>query len=1078
VFVFKICFQEGFMKRHFVALSLVLCWTMVQLSIVPASFAQTSTQTASALPRLVRFGGIVKDGNANPLTGVVGLTFGLYSEQTGGAPLWLETQNVTPDGNGHYVVLLGSTKPDGLPAEIFTSEQARWVGVQVTGQAEQPRVLLVSAPYALKAGDAETVGGLPPSAFVLAAPPVASPTTTGAPAQPGNALPAGAVTGSGTADYVPLWTSTSNIGNSVLFQSGSGKTAKVGINTITPASTLDVKGAATIRGLFSLPAAGTATATKGYNSEAEELTASAFNSGTGTAVTQNFQWQVEPLGNDSSTANGALHLLFGQGTNKLTETGLNIASNGQITFATGQAFPGTGDGTVTSVGSGAGLTGGPITGSGTLSIATGGVTNAMLMNPSLTVTAGSGLSGGGAVALGGSTTLNLASNACASGSALSALPFTCSPFATLGANNFTGNEGVTGNVTASGEVQGGVVNATTSFDIGGLAFAFGSDQNAFLGFAGNSAMTGQGNTATGYQSLYFNTSGSFNTANGLNALYDNTASNNTATGFQALVSNTTGRANTAFGNQALYLNITGALNTAVGDLAGPDVNSTNLSNSTAIGTYATVSENNALVLGQTTPGVPGDAWVNVGIGTAVPRSVLEANVGVASGLGPTVTLTNSAGGTGASDSLDFNTYTPSTVGVYNPAARISAVDQGNYSDAIVFQSNIPGLPNSGLQTNMTITPSGVTGLSSTVGGNALTGSNTAKSGASNGVYGYSESPAGSGVVGINYTTSGNGVYGQSNGSSGIGVYGTAGSFSGIGTFGQSGSLSATGSGLAAELAVLFLGDTIGGSGVWGDGGSPSGAGYTAGVIGTVDDGSAGIFASNSSSGGPTLLALNNNSSGYPLMAYNDTNHSYCYVSETGSLNCVGAEGAVVPIDGGARKVALSAIESPKNWFEDFGSAQLSRGSAVVAIDSEFAQTVNTSTDYMVIPVPNGDCKGLYVTRKTPTSFEVRELGGGTSSIRFDYRIVVLRKSYENIRFADHTNDPDPRKMMLRRNQSGRPEANPAMARVAPLVASQPPAIETRAETQPLAAPPNVKSRAIPAPLVKPASGLKRTAPRK
>ena len=70
------------------------------------------------------------------------------------------------------------------------------------------------------------------------------------------------------------------------------------------------------------------------------------------------------------------------------------------------AIPATG-GTVTSVGSGAGLTGGPITGSGTISIAPGGVTNAMLVNPSLTVAAGAGLNGGGSVALGGSVTLSL-----------------------------------------------------------------------------------------------------------------------------------------------------------------------------------------------------------------------------------------------------------------------------------------------------------------------------------------------------------------------------------------------------------------------------------------------------------------------------------------------------------------------------------------------------------------------------------------------------------------------------------------------------------------------------------------------
>ena len=44
-------------------------------------------------------------------------------------------------------------------------------------------------------------------------------------------------------------------------------------------------------------------------------------------------------------------------------------------------------------------------------------------------------------------------------------------------------------------------------------------------------------------------------------------------------------------------------------------------------------------------------------------------------------------------------------------------------------------------------------------------------------------------------------------------------------------------------------------------------------------------------------------------------------------------------------VALSAIESPKNWFEDFGSAQLVNGVAVVALDPDFIQTVNTGMDY-------------------------------------------------------------------------------------------------------------------------------------
>ncbi len=64
-------------------------------------------------------------------------------------------------------------------------------------------------------------------------------------------------------------------------------------------------------------------------------------------------------------------------------------------------------GTVTSVATNNGLTGGPVTGSGTIGIATGGVTNAMLANPSITIgtATGSGLTGGGSVALGGSLAL-------------------------------------------------------------------------------------------------------------------------------------------------------------------------------------------------------------------------------------------------------------------------------------------------------------------------------------------------------------------------------------------------------------------------------------------------------------------------------------------------------------------------------------------------------------------------------------------------------------------------------------------------------------------------------------------------
>jgi hypothetical protein len=146
----------------------LLCISVV---LLPCARAQqpAAVSAGAIVPPLVNFSGVLTDSNGKPMSGVVGVTFLLYKDAQGGPPVWLETQNVSPDKNGHYTAMLGSASSDWLPPEIFAAGEAHWLGVQVSGQAEQPRVLLVSAPYALKAGDAETLGGFPASAFMLAA---------------------------------------------------------------------------------------------------------------------------------------------------------------------------------------------------------------------------------------------------------------------------------------------------------------------------------------------------------------------------------------------------------------------------------------------------------------------------------------------------------------------------------------------------------------------------------------------------------------------------------------------------------------------------------------------------------------------------------------------------------------------------------------------------------------------------------------------------------------------------------------------------------------------------------------------
>jgi hypothetical protein len=142
---------------------------MVCAQSQPASDLSSGPSNVAAVPRLIKFSGAVRDARGEPLGNVaVRLTFAVYSEQQGGAALWIESQVAQLDEQGRYAVLLGATRADGLPVELFPGGKARWLGVQVEGRDEDPRVLLVSVPYALKAEDAAMLGGRTASDFVLA----------------------------------------------------------------------------------------------------------------------------------------------------------------------------------------------------------------------------------------------------------------------------------------------------------------------------------------------------------------------------------------------------------------------------------------------------------------------------------------------------------------------------------------------------------------------------------------------------------------------------------------------------------------------------------------------------------------------------------------------------------------------------------------------------------------------------------------------------------------------------------------------------------------------------------------------
>jgi hypothetical protein len=236
-----------------------------QPSPTPDHAGQGWTQTSAPLSglaspassigeRLIRFNGRALDAAGKPVADVAGVTFAIYEEQSGGAALWQETQNLATGADGRFSALLGATSATGIPPELFASGESRWLGVLTHGPeaSEQPRVLLVSVPYALRSADSEMLGGKPASAYMTlnaqttnAGGCLETGTATSASASATSAKSAAKATpaltaSSAKAGFLPVFTDTSGDLSDSLISQANGF---VGIGTAAPAAALDVVGA-------------------------------------------------------------------------------------------------------------------------------------------------------------------------------------------------------------------------------------------------------------------------------------------------------------------------------------------------------------------------------------------------------------------------------------------------------------------------------------------------------------------------------------------------------------------------------------------------------------------------------------------------------------------------------------------------------------------------------------------------------------------------------------------------------------------------------------------------------------------
>ncbi len=267
----------------------------------------------AALPQTINYQGLLTATDGTPVNTAVAMTFRLYSVGTGGSALWTESQPSVTISNGVFNAVLGSQTPIPLPFDT-----PYWLGVAINADPEMsPRQPLTATGFARRAANADTL----------------APTATVAGSQ---------ISGAISNATLPAASVTGTIAN-----------VQLADHSVTQSKLSPTSGAV----------AGRVLATDGTNLVWQ---VDANSGGTVTGVTAGTGLTGGTITTSGTIAADTTYLQRRIGSTCSANSYVQaIAADGTVTCGTVSAGA---VGTVTSITAGAGLTGGTITGSGTIAI--------------------------------------------------------------------------------------------------------------------------------------------------------------------------------------------------------------------------------------------------------------------------------------------------------------------------------------------------------------------------------------------------------------------------------------------------------------------------------------------------------------------------------------------------------------------------------------------------------------------------------------------------------------------------------------------------------------------------------------